>query len=537
VLGSLTVTCHHNNGERRVMPDEIIPDEMWRYFGHEPPTHAETPTPRTNVVPINGTHEKRGYQTLLRRECDKIAMTPRGRNDQFNKSAFDMAGFVEAGHLDRQEVEDALIEAGHHASRIGNHPFTDSEMHATLRSAFGSPNVRPKTLPDRNGHEVIEVDATTLQPQADNEPEARDLHQIAVTRRAYELRINEEARVLFQTQQADQLGQARPRPTLLRDFLTVPDTDARYRITDLLPTGGNVLLAAQQKAGKTSMMANLIRALADGGSFLGKFLVAPLARLTLIDNELDERMLRRWLREQGVHHDERVQIISLKGNISTFDIHNDHTRAQWADDIRGSQFVILDCLRPCLDALGLSEDKDAGRFLVAWDALKREAGVSESVVVHHMGHNQERSRGDSRLLDWPDVNWKIIKESQSETTDHEELDSGGGRRFFAAHGRDVMVSEGLLKWSETGRTLTYIDGGRREAKAIDAIDIIREILADPENKNGLGIVALTDKMHVEGIGKTIARRSIKKAIDTYIIIETDGGRNSKILTLNPSEAL
>jgi hypothetical protein len=54
-----------------------------------------------------------------------------------------------------------------------------------------------------------------------------------------------------------------------------------------------------------------------------------------------------------------------------------------------------------------------------------------------MGHGQERSRGDSRLLDWPDVNWKIVKESQSETDPDE---APGDRRFFSALGRDVNVS-------------------------------------------------------------------------------------------------
>jgi hypothetical protein len=94
----------------------------------------------------------------------------------------------------------------------------------------------------------------------------------------------------------------------------------------------------------------------------------------------------------------------------------------------------------------------------------------------------------------------------------------------------------MLQWEPQGRTLTFIEGGRGEAKAVDAIDIIRIILRDPENREGLGTVALTRKLQDENVGKTIGRRAIKRAIDSGIVVETDGPRNARILTLNPSEA-
>jgi hypothetical protein len=46
-------------------------------------------------------------------------------------------------------------------------------------------------------------------------------------------------------------------------------------------------------------------------------------------------------------------------------------RAEWARKLRDldAAVVILDCLRPVLDALGLDESHDAGRLLVALDEL------------------------------------------------------------------------------------------------------------------------------------------------------------------------
>jgi hypothetical protein len=262
--------------------------------------------------------------------------------------------------------------------------------------------------------------------------------------------------------------------------------------------------------------------------------------ITLIDTEIDERMLRRWLRDQSIQNTDRVKIISLKGKIATFNIQEPSTRAQWAGRLEGSEFVILDCLRPCLDVLGLSEDKDAGKFLVAWDALMSEIDNAESVVVHHMGHAEERSRGDSRLIDWPDVNWRIIKESQSADADVEEIGGDGGLRFFTAHGRDVNVQEGTLIWSEKKRTITFADGGRskvrRERKDRQTTYERQAIIAIlSKNKNGLTKNKLIEKLREENIGEDRANAAIKASLGNGIIYTEPGPNRSQIHKLNAAE--
>ena len=82
--------------------------------------------------------------------------------------------------------------------------------------------------------------------------------------------------------------------------------------------------------------------------------------------------------------------MSRRGRVSTFDILDPDTRSQWAARMRGSNGVIFDCLRPILDALGLDENRYAGRLLMAIDELLNEAGVPEALIVHHMGHSGER---------------------------------------------------------------------------------------------------------------------------------------------------
>lgn len=516
--------------------ENVVPFEQWLSGKPAQPTAAEPiathPTPR----PLGAAGTPYAL-AALERECAELAAMPpdSGRNHKLNASGYGrIAGFVRSGELDYQHARDSLKAA---ALASG---LTESETEATLKSAFGAAETKGvvRTSPPREDIPpayVLEETDEHGQP-TEAAQEAQSHLNNAIRQRALQLRIDDAAREFYNDWQASQLGQSIPDIQTLQKFLETPDEDATYRITDLWPTGGNVLLAAQYKAGKTSMIANLLRALADEQPFLGKWKAHPAQHITLFDDELDERMLRRWLRDQGIHNTTRIHVVSMKGRLATFNILNARTRARWADLMRGSDLIILDCLRPCLDALGLDEHRDAGKFLVAWDSLKKEAEVSESIVVHHMGHGQERSRGDSRLLDWPDVNWKIVKEAQAEDADQEDT-ADGGRRFFSAHGRDVSVPEGQLVWEPEGRTLTYRDGGRKAAKTDDAIEHIRAVmrgLPGSETPNSSDLKArLKDDYSVS---KGVAEKAIRRAVESGVLIESRGPNNSKLLSLNPSEA-
>jgi AAA domain len=277
---------------------------------------------------------------------------------------------------------------------------------------------------------------------------------------------------LVRQDRAGALGE--PEFVLLDEFLAVEDEPTRYRVDPLWPVGGRIVAAAQYKAGKTTLRDNIVRALVDKEDFLGAFPVAPPdGRVAIIDDELDEAMLRRWLREQGIVNAGRVAVLPLRGKVGSFDLRDRAVRARWATKLRAVEagVVLFDCLRPVLDALGLSEDKEAGRFLVHFDALLDEAGLSEGLVVHHMGHNGERSRGDSRILDWPDATWTLVRErgEDGET-------AADARRYFAAYGRDVDVPEGLLTFDRERRRLTLSGGTRRETAADGVLPDILDFL-------------------------------------------------------------
>lgn len=317
----------------------------------------------------------------------------------------------------------------------------------------------------------------------------------------------------------------------LSSLLAEPDESASYRIDRLLPTGGRALLAAQFKAGKTTLRDNLVRALADSDAFLDEFAVEPLApgrTVVVIDNEMSRGQLRRWLRDQGIRQPERVHVVVLRGRVGSFNLLDPYTRAAWAEALRdvGASFVVFDCLRPVLDALGLDESREAGRFLVAFDALLREAGVDEAALVHHMGHTGERSRGDSRLRDWPDVEWRLVRQVRA----GEEPDPSAAR-FFSAYGRDVDVPEGGLSFDPLSRRLSLTGGSRRDAGARAAIPAVLAVLAEAdESLSGRAIEqALRESDH----GRDVVRAALRLAVREGTVNTEHGPRNALLHRLNP----
>ena len=152
-------------------------------------------------------------------------------------------------------------------------------------------------------------------------------------------------------------------------------------------------------------------------------------------------------------------------------------------------------MRPIIDALGLDEHRDAGRLLVTWNRLYAEAGIAEALLIHRMGHLGERARGDSRLRDWPDVEWRLVRQD----------DNPASPRFVTAYGRDVNVPESQLEYDAATRRLTVSGGSRRDVQATAALaDVVAAIAAAGHALSGRSIKA--------ALRDTYTRAAIEQAI-------------------------
>lgn len=317
-------------------------------------------------------------------------------------------------------------------------------------------------------------------------------------------------------------------PTIdtLRTRLARPLRATEFRIADWQPLDSRVVFAAPFKAGKTTVVGNLVRSLADGDAFLGRYAVTPIdGTIALLDFEMSGTQLDAWLRAQRIRHDDRVLVIPMRGLTASFNILDPDVRATWVARLRQHQvaYLVVDCLRPVLDALGLDEHRDAGRFLVALDALLIDAGIKECLVVHHMGHIAERSRGDSRLRDWPDVERSLFRKDP-------HVDASP--RYIKAYGRDVDVPEGRLVYEPATRALTITTGSRKDAKASDALTAVLAALeAAPEPLSGR---AIKEALAASGHARDAIDSALRLGITTTALTAEEGPRNATLYRLPAS---
>jgi hypothetical protein len=398
----------------------------------------------------------------------------------------------------------------------------DHDWSRMLAGAPGQVNVTPDLddLAKKHGltddpsmAELLDQHARQAEEKAQEREQADPMKQ-AIEQEATRLYVRERGRRLYEGRIAGLLPD--PVLTSLTDLLAEPDDAPAYRIDGLWPTGGNVILAAARKAGKTTMVGNLARSLVDGDAFLGMpgpvhvngFDVTPVdGMVAVLDLELDRRMLRRWLGNQGIGKRDQVMAEALRGRAHLFDVLDDKRRGKWAALLEqyGVKVLLLDPLGALLDAYGRDENSnsDVGPVLQALDALKAEAGVQELLLAHHMGHQGERSRGASKLRGWPDAEWFLVRERAASG----EEPPPDAARFFLAEGRDVMVPERQISYDPATRRLTVAGGNRVQHQATKNGPALLKIIEQTPGLSGREII---DAAMAQGIAKHATETALRK---------------------------
>jgi hypothetical protein len=447
-----------------------------------------------------------------------------GRAQCLNETAFACA---RVPGLDRQRLRQQLHEACDANGWRGEegHAAVDKKIDRAFNDAdFKGPY---QDDPDWNGAGDTDFGYGMLGETDDNRQPtnaaeaAREHLANAIRDRALQIRIDRAAKALVDAEQRPKIGY--PPVRSLTALLAQPCPPTRWRIEQVAPIEARVIAAAQFKAGKTTMRDNAVRSLVDREPFLGRFAIHnPASALVLIDDELSDHMVQDWLGRQNIRNTDAVaDVITLRGKVSTFNLFDDTCRAAWSKRFRdlGCDYLILDCLRPILDTFGLDENRDAGLFLVKFDEMLEAAGIRDAMLVHHMGHQGERSRGDSRLLDWPDVNWRLIRENEGPSS----------ARYFSAYGRDVAVPEGRLTFNEATRHLTYVDGSRGDAKTEVALQAVITVLVADARAGGEGLSGRAIEFAVsdEHTQKSI-RNAVKLAGHRELVVKAHGSRNATL---------
>lgn len=324
-----------------------------------------------------------------------------------------------------------------------------------------------------------------------------------------------------------------PEATPLDKLLQEPDEEVQYRIDGWQPFGTKILIVGQGKAGKSHLAHNLIRSLVDGTRFLKHARTNAIeGNVGLLDFELSKAMGRRWLRKQEIENVEKVVPWWMRGAASSFNILDPNIRRDWVYQLaeHNVTYVILDCLRPVMDALGLDEHNQAGKFFGAFEALLKDAGIEEAAVVHHMGHSGERSRGDSRIVDWPDASWLLTLEN---------IVDQSSPRFLRAYGREIHREEQKVIFDMENGHMHITKGARSNTAALDALEGVLQMFKESGESAGdevMSQLAILRGMKDTGHSRASILAGLRIGRDQGKLTEARGGRNTLIYGLAVSGA-
>jgi hypothetical protein len=140
-----------------------------------------------------------------------------------------------------------------------------------------------------------------------------------------------------------------------------------------------------------------------------------------------------------------------------------------------------------------------------------------------MGHSGERSRGDSRLRDWSDAEWRLICA---------DTDDPAATRFFTAYGRDVDVPETALQFDPATRRLTVAGGSRRTAATVAAVAAVRELLRVSPKLSGR---AIEDTLVPRGHPQKTVREALGYAVEQRQVTTEPGPRRAVLHSLAETE--
>lgn len=337
-----------------------------------------------------------------------------------------------------------------------------------------------------------------------------DLFSDFVADRRFEMEGNEVAR---QQMREAQLGQDGPpvAPVGMAEFINQPGLETKYLIESLALWEATIILFAQAKVGKTTLVFNLLRSIADEEPFLGVFEVAETkGKIGFLNYELTDDLCRTWAKRVPIEKTERIMFWNLRGLNNPF-------RSREAMKEFAAQVLPLEIETLVLDPLSGSfigdtnNNDEVKRFFLMLEEFKVLAGVKHFFIMVHAGNDATKPRGATTLRDHPDAIWSMTK-------------NAAGNRFFKAEGRDVSLDEGTLSFDESTGLLSFDAGASRASKSTGLKERIYDFIVSHPGCKSADI-----DLHVKGSKERKAALRKELVSDGLVEVE-EGSRNAKHYT-------
>jgi hypothetical protein len=303
------------------------------------------------------------------------------------------------------------------------------------------------------------------------------------------LQVREEARARLREASFEP-----PEPLTFAELVAKPRPDVTWSVEELAERGHNVLLAAQYKAGKTTLALNLARALVDGRPFLGRFRTGLQGTFVWLNYELTELDAQAWLSQMQFLHPERAVVLGLRGRPNL--LGSPHGVAWLVELLQevGAGSLLIDTFRASFSGDSSNDNVQVGRYTALLDEIKQRSGVSDLLLTHHFGRKEhqpgaEHGLGAVELDGWADSRWLLTLDGQD--------------RFLRVDGRVGGLEESRLRYDPTHRTLTLPDAAvgvsRSESKEERAE---QAVLLAVRVQPGVGAQELVRRARSRGGGAT-----------------------------------
>lgn len=334
---------------------------------------------------------------------------------------------------------------------------------------------------DEDGRRVPGTGAWHDRDAADDEYERQLAFRRDVDERLHRLRVDDAAR---ERHTADKAA-ANPAPPF--DAGTVAEIRQRpapppFRAEGLVPSAGGVLVVAQRKTGKTTLVLNWARSLLTGQDFLGRFPTRPVdGTVAILNFEVSGDTLARWAEALGVPGD-GLYLVNLRGRRNPLQHPEDRQMLARQLRERGVEAVICDPFSRAFTGSSQNDPGEVGAWLADLDLFARgEVGAVDVMLTAHAGWNGERTRGSSALEDWADSVVWLARDQHDDT-----------RRFLRAEGRDVLVEEDRVLFDPETRTLTLAGTGSRQRSRETAkvAELAGYVVGAARQSPGVGVAGL-----------------------------------------------
>jgi hypothetical protein len=231
------------------------------------------------------------------------------------------------------------------------------------------------------------------------------------------------------------------------------DAETEWVWEGFIPAGGITLLSALWKAGKTTLLTQLLKALGPGGEFLG--LGVKPVKVLYVTEEMEKHWSRRRVQVPLADHiGFHIQPFAAKPDVETWLAFIQ----QIVLDVKNEGFglVVFDTLS---EMWPVKKENDAGEVQTALAPLRQitKAGAA-LLLVHHLtkagGGNFTGSRGSGVISSFPDIimemdhNKRPKRKADGDDEDAEVQDDDNKRRIRGKGRYDETPTKMVVHWTK-----------------------------------------------------------------------------------------